>query len=82
VVCVLLRQVRNAVQEEDADEVASAGEAEEEWWMVLEVEAWVIGNVVVVCMGALLTQSGMVEDGDDIVSRDVMWWLCGTDWEI
>jgi hypothetical protein len=71
-VCVLLRQERKAVQEEDAARVASLGVAEDEWWIVLEVAACTIGNWVDVVMGALSIQSGMLEFGDDIMVQIVV----------
>jgi hypothetical protein len=67
VVCVLVRQERKAVQEEDAAWVASPVEAEEEWCMILDVEAWVMGNWVGVVMGLLSIQRGILELGDDMM---------------
>ena len=56
------RQDLKAEKEEMAAWVASVVEAEEAWWMVLEVLAWVTGMVVCVWMGLLSIQRGTVDE--------------------
>ena len=58
---VVERQDLKAEKEDAAAWVASVVEAEETWWMVLEVLAWVTGMVVCVWMGLLSIQRGTVD---------------------
>jgi hypothetical protein len=65
---VVLRQDLKAVQEEETAAVASEAEAEEAWWTMELVLAWVTGMEEDVVTGLLSIQRGIVE----VVSIDML----------
>ena len=69
---VVLRQDLKAFQEESTALVASDGEAEEAWWTMEPLLAWVTGMDEDVDTGWLSIQRGIVE----VESRDMLWCGC------
>jgi hypothetical protein len=65
---VVLRQDLKAFQEESTAFVASDGEAEEAWWTMEPLLAWVTGMDEDVDTGWLSIQRGIVE----VESRDML----------
>jgi len=74
------RQDLKAETEDAAAWVASVLEAEEAWWMVLEVLAWVTGMVVCVWMGLLSIQRGTVDEMFEVIVNESQYFKLYCSW--